>query len=58
MKFQVIELLDSNRHEKKKSTVLFKLFSSAVFFLLSSKPDERLLDGKKKLAHPHLNLMQ
>lgn len=63
MKFQVIVLLDSSRHEKKYIYHPFQTISAqslfvCFFFLLSLKPDECLFVGKKKLAHSHLNLMQ
>lgn len=57
MKFQVIELADPKRYEKKNN-VLLKLFWLRYFFLLSSKPDKCLLDGEKTLAYPHLSLVQ
>lgn len=61
MKFQAIELLDSNRHEKKCIYCPFKTISAqsfVFFFLLSLKPNECLFVGKKRLVHSHLNLMQ
>ena len=62
MKFQAIELLDSNRHEKKCIYCPFQTISAQSFlffvFLLSLKLNECLFVGKKRLVHSHLNLMQ
>ena len=58
MKFQVIELLDSNRHEKIYIYYPFQTISAQFFLSSSSKPDDCLFVGKKRLVSSHLNLMQ